>query len=429
MALVLSVAIAGLFTHVAQSATCGAGQRTCSKKVVRTGGCCCKRVKFWDAYPRPELNPPDDIATLPDIEQQRFVKIFRLVPETVKVKSTQNYRERIIFMRSQQYVSITNKLAIKLARSGRMLAQDPAISPDDVLKMCNDTIVYGRSLVMGNMDNGTFAELAQKYGFKNAGKVVEKIEDKRNFNRKDIGVYPMDDPECRDFACLAKTVNPSRWNAFTARNAAVIAQNSGRAATNLSKKQMYDIYEERTARTMPDDLAALPNRERVRIGKMYDLLPVQVIAVAEKDYRKRAEYAASAQYANVRDALVAKLSKDTRRLSADPAITVEEILKLSDDIVRFGRPLVAGDMRSVSLQMLASRHGYVNVEKFVRIVEDNQYVRGRNQMVWPGKQPEFRDFEHLAKTIYKDRWLAFLARLRIPGNQAGVAVSGAMKPR
>ena len=418
MAFVLVAAIAETLPCFAQSGGCCARQTGCSK-VVRVGGGCCKRVKFWDAYPRPELNPPDDIASLPDIEQQRFVKIFRLVPETIKVKSTQNYRERIVFMRGPQYISITNKLAIKLARSGRMLAQDPAILPGDVLQMCHDTIVYGRSLIMGDMsDVSSFCELAQKYGFKNADKIVEKIEDKRNFKRKDIGAYPMNDPECRDFACLAKAVNPSRWKAFVERNSAIVMQNSGRATTNQTKKQMYDMYDEQTSRPLPADFVSLPNRQRLKFGKMYDLLPVQVIAISGRDYRQRADYAASAQYAKVKDALVGKLSKDARKLSADPAVTVEEILKLADDIVRFGRPLVAGDMRNVSLQTLASRHGYVNVEKFVRTVEDSQYVRSGKQMEWPGKLPEFRDFEHLAKTVYKDRWNAFLVRLRISGSQA-----------
>jgi len=399
---------------VMSMATCVDGNNC----VRRTGSnCSCRCIKTWDYYPRPELNPPDDIATLPDAEQQRFIKIFRLVPESVKVKSSQNYRERMVFMRSSQYVTITNKLAVKLSRSGRMLSQDPAISPGDVIKMCHDTIVYGRSLVMGKMDDMSFVDLAQKYRFKNAGKEVEKIEDKRNFNRKSGSAYPMDDPECKDFAVLAKAANHAKWQSFLDRNTALVARNFVGAGPEVSKKQMYDMYTEQTSRKLPDDLLSLPNRVRLKIGKMYDLLPVQVVAVSEREYKQRVSYASSPQYAKVKGELATKLSKDTRRMSADPAVTAADILKLSDEVVRFGRPLVAGDMRDVSLQMLASSHGYPNVEKFVRIVEDSQYVRSRKPMKWPSNQPEFCDFEQLAKAMYKNRWQLFQTRLQSPGRK------------
>ena len=380
----------------------------------RRGGCCCK--KYWDYYPRPELNPPDDISTLPDIEQQRFCKIFREVPETIKSKSTQNYRERMIFMRSPQYVSITNKLAVKLARAaGKKLAQYPAVSPDDVLKMCFDTIVYGRSLIMGKMENCTFFELARRYGFKNAGKEVEKIEDKRNFGKRAVGTYPTDDPECRDFAVLAEKVNASRWKDLLARNVALDARSASDTVTSKDKKQMFDMYDERTSRDLPEDFSSLPNRMRLKLGKMYDLLPVQVLAMSARSYRQRADYVTSAQYAKVRGALEGKLSKIVGKMSSDPAVTVAEVMKLSDEMVRFGRPLVAGDLRAVSLQQLASRHGYDNVEKFVRIVEDSQYARGGKPMVWPSAQPEFRDFALLATALCKDRWRDFQARVQAPG--------------
>jgi len=388
----------------------------------RRGVCCCK--KYWDYYPRPELNPPDDISTLPDIEQQRFCKIFREVPETIKSKSTQNYRERMIFMRSPQYVSITNKLAVKLARAtGKKLAQYPAVSPDDVLKMCFDTIVYGRSLIMGKMENGTFFELAGRYGFKNAGKEVEKIENKRNFGKKAVGAYPIGDPECRDFAVLAEKANASRWKDLLARNVALGARNASDALANKDKKQMFDIYDERTSRALPEDFSSLPNRMRVKMGKMYDLLPVQVLAMSARSYRQRAAYVTSAQYAKVRGTLEGKLSKAVGKISSDPAVTVAEVVKLADEMVRFGRPLVAGDLRAVSLQQLASRHGYDNVEKFVRIVEDSQYARSGKSMVWPSAQPEFRDFALLASALYKDRWLDFLARVQAPSRTSASALS------
>ena len=136
-----------------------------------------------------------------------------------------------------------------------------------------------------------------------------------------------------------------------------------------------------------------------------------MIANSGKEYRQRAAYVASPQYAKVKVDLAARLSKDNRRLLADPAVTVDEVLKLSDEVARFGRPLMAGDMRNVSLRERATRHGYARVEQFVRRVEDSQYVRGGKRLDWPA-DPEFRDFELLAKAMYKDRWQDFQSRLR-----------------
>ena len=340
-----------------------------------------------------------------------------MVPDQVKVKSTQNYAERMKFRNSPQYTSITNKLAVKLARSGRMLAQEPAVTAESVMKMCDDTIVYGRSLVMGRMECDSFMELARRYGFKKALKAVEAVEDTKNFRRGLATGYPREMAECRDFETLARASNPARWTAFLERVAelnATYAANCGGKATcarKATKRQTYDRYGERSSRALPDDFATLPNRTQVRLGKMFDLLPVQVLACAGRDYRMRVEYLVSAAYADVRRTLAARLKKDTKRLAADPQVSADEVLTLCDEVVRFGRPLTAGDMRDVSLADLARRHGFRQVERFIDKVEDGKYAKSGAMMQYPRGESEFRDFETLAKSVFSARWSSFLARL------------------
>ena len=406
----------------AEMSPCLAQSRSSSssgrKKSAISYGGCCRRV--WDVNPRPELNPPDDIATLPDREQQRFVKIFNLVPEPVKVKSTQNYAGRITFMQSKQYASITNKLAQRLARSTKMLAEEPTISAGDVQKMCFDTIVYGRSLIMGRMDDISVTDLARRYGFKNALKFVEKIEDTKYFRRGLKDPYPRDNPECRDFEKFAETLNPHKWKSTLARLDELnmkyarengISTNGEAVVQSPTKKQMYDEYEITASRSLPQDLENLPNRERLRLSKMYEMLPPQALSYAQKDHPQRIAYLVSSSYATTRQKLLDRLAKDSRRLAADPAVTPDEIAKLSDETIRYGRPLAFGDMRHVSLTELARQYGYKNVEKFVDEIEDEKNSRKGIKTTYPIKDAEFADFAVFARKACPDKLKDFADRI------------------
>ena len=409
---------AAVFLAIAAEAACGGGVSTCTTVAMPRKGGCCRCRKYWDAYPRPELNPPDDIATLPEREQMRFVKAFRLVPDQVKVKSTQNYTGRMTFMHSPQYASITNKLASKLARSGKMLASDPAVTAEDVQKMCRDTIVYGRSLVMGRMETGTFTELARKYNFKNAAKAVEDLESSKNLRRGLVAGYPHDEPECRDFETLAKTVNPAQWQAFLGRVEALLAKRGGQggraagpAAMTVTKKQLYDRYVATSRRELPDDFATLSNRDQARQAKIYDYLPVQVLSAAGQAYRQRRAYFTGHAYAEVRRDLTVRLAKESRRLAADPAVTPAEVIATCDELVKYGRPLTCGDLRHVSLLELARTYRFQNVEKFVEAAEDGKNAKRGFATAYPNRDPEFADFAALARRAYPERWGDFLSRL------------------
>ena len=409
-------------------AACPNARQTCKRGGAknapgRVGGCCGRQV--WDTpSPRPELNPPDDIASLPEREQLRFVKMFRLVPEQIKVKSVQSYNSRMAFMASCQYRSLMEKLAVKLNRSGKMLAKEPAVTADEVKTMCRDTIVYGRSLIMGRMDECSFADLARRYGFSRAQKAVESVEDSKNFKRGLARGYPLDEPENKDFATLAHTVNKWRWEAFMARVKELDRRHADRqAGVELAcgkpvAKAFYDNYEDVNRSGLPEDMQSLPNCQRAKIAKIYDLLPVQVVAYAGRDYAQRATYFVSGRYADVKRRLAQRLEKDKRRLSADPAVSVDEVLKACDEIVRFGRPLVFGDMRNVSLGELARAYNYSNVGKFVEKVEDAKYLACGKPLAYASTSSEFRDFAQMARAACPERWKAFLARLGAAGRVA-----------
>ena len=395
--------------------TASARQTTSANKqgCVRIGGCCRRQV--WEAHPRPELNPPDDIATLPEREQQKFVKMFELVPYSVKDRSTRNYAERMKFMNGSTYADNTNKLAVLLARSTTRLAADPAVKAEDVMKMCFDTIVYGRSLIMGRMEQISLVDLAEKYHFKNARNVIEKLEDSKNFRRGLVAGYPHHEPECRDFETLAKAVNPASWQAFIERVDVLKAKGAGAAGAavgrQVTKKQLYDRYEDPSGRPLPSDLETLPNRERLRLSKAYNLLPPQILAVADQDYARRKDHLVSPKYAEQKNSLSLQLAKSKRKLVADPAVAPADILKMCDEVVRFGRPLVFGDMRHVALSELASRYGFKAVEKFILEVEDGKTSKSGFSAEYPKTHPEFRDFAVFAQKACPSRWEAFCTRL------------------
>lgn len=408
--LVFPLLVEAACSNARSASTSGCRTATCAPRQTSARRCPCTRQN-WVAYPRPEFNPPDDIATLPEREQLRFVKIFRLVPDQVKVKSTQNYTGRITFMRSPQYASITNKLAAKLARSAKMLATDPAVTAADVQKMCLDTIVYGRSLIMGNMGQISLVQLANQYHFKNARKVVEKIEDSKDFRRGLESGYPHQDPECRDFETLAKVANSAQWRSFLERVDILLAKHGAGAGCQVTKKQLYDRYEAPSGRPLPDDIETLPNREKLRLSKAYNLLPPQVLAVAGRDFARRQEYLTSQSYVALKKNFAARLAKSTRMLAADPVVAPADVLAMCDEVVRFGRPLVFGDMRHVALADLAARHGFKEVEKFVLEVEDEKMSKKGLFVRYPKAKPAFREYALLAQKACPDRWDAFCVRL------------------
>ena len=383
-------------------------------------GCCC--VKYWDYYPTPWLNPPDDIATLPDLEQRKFVKAFEYISKEVKETSAQDYQSRMAFKNRKSYADLRGKLSAKLARD-RKLAADPAITAEYVLKMCDEMITYGRSLVMGRIDACTLVDLARRYGFKDAAKIIDDLEDSRNFRHGLEEGFPHDKPECRDFETLAKRVNSAQWAAFLQRIETLRAKHDvGRGVVFVTKKEVYDQYDVASRHPLPADFATLPNKIRACYDKIYRELPPQAFSIAGLEYRERLRNMNGPKGKKMTDKLSQHVAQAKRRLGADPAVTPKEVMTTYYELVRYGRPLVCGEMRHVSLRELASTCRFPNVEKFLdefENVERGKSVKRGFARTYPSKDPEFRDFATLAGKVKKDSWNDFIVRLAELNRLAG----------
>lgn len=402
-----------------QYASCGTAATGCSRGSARScttsrKSCC---ATIWVPSAKPELNPPEDIATLPELYQRKFVKAFALVPEQVKVKSTQKYGGRMNFMKRQTYADIREKLRRKLSRD-KTLAVDPAITARDVLKMCDDIIIYGRSLVMGEIRSCDFPALARQYGFDNAAKEIERLEDRGNFRPGLATGYPHDDPECRDFETLAKKVNGAQWQAFLDRVKLLRAKHDGTSESNAAhtRVEVYgpDNCDGVSSDMLPGDFATLPNRDRVRYAKIYGLLPPQVVSVAGKDYRNRQAFMHSPVYKALRAKLAKRLARAGRRLEEFPAVTAKEVLTVCEELVRYGRPLAHGELRHVSLKDLASTCKFMQVNEFMyefEKVDGNKSAKRGFSGAYSIKDPEWADFATLAGNVKRDAWRDFNSRL------------------
>lgn len=397
------------------TATAGRSGRSTRSGTVSCGGC----RTDWIPSDKPELNPPEDIATLPELEQRKFRKAFSLVPKEVKVKSTQKYSGRMTFMKRDTYAGIRKSLAEKLNRSKRMLEKDPpVITADYVLKMCDDTIIYGRSLVMGEIKSCDLPTLARRYGFDKAANEIERLESRRNFQNGLASGYSHDDPECRDFETLAKKVNGAQWQAFLDRVKMLRAKHDGRNGGGISptREEVYgpDQRSGVPSGMLPADFATLPNRENVRYGKIYGLLPPQVVSVSGEDYRKRQMFMHGPVYKALREKLDRRLAKEGRRLEEYPAVTAKEVLVVCEELVRYGRPLAHGELRHVSLRDLARTYKFEQVRDFMEEferVESNKSLKRGFSRAYSSKDPEWADFATLAGRVKKDDWKAFKSRL------------------
>ena len=87
---------------------------------------------------------------------------------------------------------------------------------------------------------------------------------------------------------------------------------------------------------------------------------------------------------------------------------------MCDEVLRFGRPLVFGDMRHVSLVELARQYNFPTVEKFLEKVEDDNYLFCGTVLEYNDASSEFRDFESMARVACIERWKMFQKRLCAP---------------
>jgi hypothetical protein len=158
---------------------------------------------------------------------------------------------------------------------------------------------------------------------------------------------------------------------------------------------------------LPDDSQFLPREEYAKLKEAMELIPQKVRKQAAKNLKQRAEYLKRPNAERDRNTFITKLGRRSeyqRKKVAD-----EYVLKIYDDMLVFGRPLVLG-FTEYELSWLADQYGFVNVSKFVKKVLSTSEKKGRNWR-YPMNDQEFKVFSKLARQASVKGWREFENRL------------------
>ena len=187
---------------------------------VRVAHACCQK---WNPIQSTENAPwkvvPYDIQMLSDdsLVKQRYIKCFDLIGKSIKSWTRQKYASRRQFLDGKLWQSERKKLMAALDRNTR-LSRDPAVTKEDVLKMAEEMVVYGRALMVGNSCGMGLREIADLYRFDNVGRFLKDAMEFQRYRRKGFAKeYPSELQEFKDFERLAKALNPVEWKEFRTR--------------------------------------------------------------------------------------------------------------------------------------------------------------------------------------------------------------------
>ena len=187
---------------------------------VRVAYACCQK---WNPIQSTENAPwkvvPYDIQMLSDdsLVKQRYIKCFDLIGKSIKSWTRQKYASRRQFLDGKLWQAERKKLMASLDRNTR-LSRDPSVTKEDVLKMAEEMVIYGRALTVGNSCGMGLREIADLYRFDNVGKFLKDATEFQRYRRKGFAKgYPSELQEFKDFECLAKALNPVEWGEFRTR--------------------------------------------------------------------------------------------------------------------------------------------------------------------------------------------------------------------
>lgn len=202
-------------------ADCAAKSKSCCTAPRRIIGGCCQ--KWWNPIQSTEDAPwkvvPYDIQMLSDdsLVKQRYVKCFDLIGKSTKSWIRKDYAARRVFLEGNLWEGERKKLEDALNRNTR-LSREPAVTKEEVLKMAEEMVIYGRGLTVGNSCGIGIREVADLYRFDNVSRFLKDATEYSRYRRKGFAKgYPSDDPEFRDFETLVKLMNPVEWGEFRAK--------------------------------------------------------------------------------------------------------------------------------------------------------------------------------------------------------------------
>ena len=191
--------------------------QSCGTRTIRIGGCC---RKTWGPVLSTEDAPwkvvPYDIQMLSDdsLVKQRYVKCFDLIGKATKSWIRKDYAARRKFFDGKLWEGERKRLIAALNRNTR-LSREPAVTKEEVLKMAEEMVVYGRGLTVGNSCGIGIREVAELYRFDNVARFLKDATEYSRYRRKGFArSYPSEIQEFRDFETLVKVLNPVEWNEF-----------------------------------------------------------------------------------------------------------------------------------------------------------------------------------------------------------------------
>lgn len=187
----------------------------CAPAAIMSSNNTCGSIKFTHATHNASKYIPPDIAALSDgsLIKQKYDKMFHIIPDPIRNWADKKYEDRRRFLESPHWEKAQASLKDKLSRMHGKLDKEPAVTEDEVMKLAEEIVRYGRGLVSGAFqDMPNFEELANAYGFKNVAKFLKRtLQFDRYRNRGMEEVYP-ETPEFADFEALALAINPDEWN-------------------------------------------------------------------------------------------------------------------------------------------------------------------------------------------------------------------------
>ena len=209
-------ALVSVWAVVSEGQCCGRQIRIASGR-----GCCCRKV--WgpvaSTEDAPWKNVPYDIQLLSDesLVKQRYVKCFDMIGKSTKSWVRKDYAARRAFFDGKLWAGERKRLEAAINRNTR-LSRDPSVTKEDVLKLAEEMIIYGRGLTVGNPSGIGIREVAELYRFDKVARFLKDATEYSRYRRKGFAkTYPSDIPEFRDFETLVKLLNPVEWGEFRAK--------------------------------------------------------------------------------------------------------------------------------------------------------------------------------------------------------------------
>ena len=193
----------------------GAGQ------CVRVGGGCKKTT--WSSMMtghQCSREMPPDIQQLPEnsIVRQKYWKMFRIIPKPIRNWQDKEYKERKRYLESEHWAKAKSDLALKLKNMHGKMKKDPAVTEEDVMRLAEEMVTYGRGLVKGSFSEmPTFKDIADMYGFTEVSKFLKKALDLDRFRHTGMAQVYADSCEFADFDRLARALNQDEWEEYRRR--------------------------------------------------------------------------------------------------------------------------------------------------------------------------------------------------------------------